>query len=216
MGSYSRWNKYRRLFVIENYSEEDKPVRLYIHIPFCQSFCCFCPYYKEPYNKLSSADKDEFVDALITELTYYAQMSYFQEHLIGTIYFGGGDPGLIEGKYISRILEAIHKNFNMSKITQITMEGSVLALIDRNNWKVYKNFGVNRISYGVQTFSEKLRKELRLKPTLADIENVVDMVRNYEFQDHSIDLMYNIPDQTIADVIADVKQAVKYDVTLCR
>ncbi|MBR6403068.1 MAG: radical SAM protein [Eubacterium sp.] len=200
-------------YMIHDYPEEDKPVRLYIHIPFCQAFCCFCPYYKEPYNKLSDADKEKFVNALIKEITMYSKQPYFETHNIGTIYFGGGDPGLIEGKYIQKIFEVIFKNFKMNKLTQITVEGSVLALLDRDNWKIYKDAGVNRISYGVQTFDEELRKKLRLKPSLSDIDKVVDYVHKYDFPDHSIDLMYNIPDQSVESVINDVKKAVKLDAT---
>ena len=201
-------------YEIQSFSEEaDKPVRLYIHIPFCQAFCCFCPYYKEPYNKLTDDDKERFIKALVKELKFYAEQPYFKTHQIGTIYFGGGDPGLIEGKYIQQVFDAINKYFNLNKLTQITVEGSVLALLERDNWKLYKDVGVNRISYGVQTFDEELRKKLRLKPSLIDIENVVNCINHYDFPDHSIDLMYNIPDQSVESVVQDVKMAIKYDAT---
>lgn len=195
------------------YNDSHLPVRLYIHTPFCVSFCCFCPYYKEPYNKMSDEDKDAFYGALVKEIIMYSKQPYFTQHKIGTIYFGGGDPGLIESKYLSLILKTIFDNFKLSSLTQITMEGSVLAIIKNNNWNIYKEYAVNRLSYGVQTFSENLRNKLHLKPTLSDIDNLVNLIKKNGIPDHSIDLMYNIPDQSLDDVVNDVERAIDLDAT---
>ena len=211
------WIYDNKMVDIESYNqmlksiEDDisKPVRLYIHIPICKSFCYFCPYYKESFGKLTYDDKKAFYGALVKELEMYAKEPYFQKHFIGTIYFGGGDPALVESEFMDLILSTIYKNFNVNNLTQVTMEGNVLSLLDEEKLKLYKQYNVNRISYGVQTFNERLRKKLLIKPTLKDIDNLVDLINKYGFKDHSIDLMYNIPDQTMDDVVKDIEEAIK-------
>lgn len=197
-------------FEFLNEENDDKGVRVYIHIPFCRSFCSFCQFYKEPYH-----DDEEFLDRyfnnVLKELEIYSVTPYLSSQTVTSIFWGGGDPSIIKYKYFTMIMESIRKLFKVSENTSISIEGNVKNLLDENRLKLYKDYGVNRVSFGVQTFNEQIRKKLLVKPTLKEIDKVVDLINKVGIESYAFDLMYNLPDQSIDDIKSDIEKAVSYD-----
>lgn len=181
----------------------DKPISIYVHVPYCDSFCYFCPYYKES-NKSNTISK--VFESMISEIKYYSKVSCFKNVKVESIQFGGGTPSCISLHYIGSIIKAIYEEFDMTESVLITMEGNVRDLTYEYLSQA-KELGINRISFGIQTFNPEIRKKIGMKSTIDDIYNAVDNLKKLEFEDYSTDLMYNLPDQTIQDVDNDLKAA---------
>ncbi|HSH34724.1 radical SAM protein, partial [Schnuerera sp.] len=127
-----------------------KDLGLYIHIPFCSSKCYYCDFVSFPNlnNKI-----DEYIDYLIKELKDYEEL--LKEYSIKTIFIGGGTPSYIGERYIAKILEHIYKSFKTDKIEEITIEANP-GTITKDKLKLYKEYGINRLSIGVQSLNDKL------------------------------------------------------------
>ncbi len=187
------------------------PINLYIHIPFCNSFCFFCPYYKVRYNGYKEENKELFMNSLLAELEMYSKTEYFKNAQIGSIYFGGGDGALLELKYLDKILKFVKSNFNVVDEVAVSLEGHVWSLTDREKLAWFKSVGGQHISFGVQTFKESIRKKVFLKPTHEEIKKLAALLKEFEINDFAIDLIYNFPEQTLEDVAEDLRKAVELD-----
>lgn len=182
-----------------------RDMRLYVHIPFCKSFCSFCQFYKEPCS--NEGLMKQYVEAVIRELAMYAGTRYMAEARITSIYFGGGDPSCLKLEHFQQLISAIHSLLPVDEKVSITVEGNVMFLLNPERIALYQENRVSRISFGVQTFNEGLRKKLLLKPTLDDIHRLVQLFHDMKFPDYTFDLMYNLPDQSMDDLAADLEMA---------
>ncbi len=178
---------------------------IYIHIPFCKTFCVFCNYYKEKSYK-NDAKIELFTDTIIKELIYYAEKVPDMYKKIKAIHFGGGTPTCIGTKNLEKIVNVIREKFYILDSCLISIESHVRDLCTENNVKELKQIGFNRISFGIQSFSVDLRKKYGLVP-LEMIEKSIDIINKYGITDFNVDLMYNFPEQTVEDVIKDIEKS---------
>lgn len=200
----------KKYFLFLKRPPQNDSIRLYIHIPFCKSFCRFCQFYKEPYPK----DDDKlkiYVDYVIKELTNYANTEFVQRSKISSIFFGGGDPSLMPLKFFRVIMEFIVKHYNLTDDFSFSIEGNVKSLLENERLDVYKEYNVTRISFGIQTFNEEIRKSLLLKPTYEEIEDLCYLIRKKRFEGYAFDLMYDLPDQTDEILLKDIELATKFN-----
>lgn len=181
-------------------------IRLYIHIPYCNSFCSFCQFYKEAYPK-DVSQVEGYFQYVEQELKKYSLTTYFKTAIVTSIFFGGGDPSIIPYHVFESLMNCIKQSFNLADSVSFSIEGNVRNLLDEERLALYKKHKVTRVSFGVQTFDEELRKKLLLKPTLSQIYSLADMLQNYAFESFAFDLMYDLPDQTEEILENDVKIA---------
>lgn len=174
---------------------------LYIHIPYCDSNCMFCPYLKNASHK----ELEIYVDAVIAEIRMYANTNYFSNYTIQSVHFGGGNPLLLSVEQYKRIVIAIKENFNIEVNDNWTTEGSINYIKDTEYVKGLLELGINRVSFGIQTFKKSIREEMRIKATLEDIYRGIDIMRTSGLMEYCIDMMYNLPDQTLDDWIRDLE-----------
>jgi len=132
--------------------------------------------------------KNEYIAALISEIKFHYK-NEFQK----TIYFGGGTPSTLEVDDVKKILNC----FNYDKNTSITFEMNPND-VDREKLLALKNLGINRISLGAESFSDKILKEINRSHNSSDIMSAIFEIKNI-FDDFSIDLMYGLPNQTFED-----------------
>ncbi len=180
----------------------DRGFMIYLHIPYCEALCYFCNYYKVVIRKNAYEERKQLIDTYVREIENYAATRYFAGRPLRAVQFGGGTPSAVEPEFIAQLLDAIRTNFNC-QTEVISMEGNVTSLTDVAKLRAFKDAGVQRISFGVQTFNEEIRKKLHLKATVADVYNAVDALNKVGFDDYSHDLMFNLPDQTLDDVRQD-------------
>lgn len=188
--------------------QKGKELLLYIHIPFCEKMCSFCPYNKII---LQSKKVEQYIRALEQEIIWYSQTKYLKERIVSAVYFGGGTPNLFTNEQMNRIMKCLKEHFQFSYNAEITVEGNP-HLYSEEKMEVYRGLGVNRISLGVQTFQEKLAEIIEVPHSPLDAVTAIYNAQKAGFSKVSIDLMYNLPEQTMDMWIEDVKKAVKLNV----
>lgn len=162
----------------------------YIHIPFCDHKCIYCDFY----SIITSDNINPFLDSLIKEIDFYA-LKHSENREIISIYFGGGTPSLMEPDYIEQIINVAKKNFNLSDTAEITLETNP-GTVTLDKLKRFKEAGINRISIGVQSFDDE---ELKFLTRIHDSKTAIETVENaYNagFNNISVDLIFNLPNQT--------------------
>jgi len=177
---------------------------LYLHFPFCETICTFCVLHK--YQLRPESPVREYIDALKKELLALSRLPLIQALRFTSVYFGGGTPSVTEDRYLAEVMDVVTSNFRLDA-PQITFEGHVSSLT-REKIRFVRTLGVNRISTGIQTFHPKLRRMLNLKPTEADIQRCAADVRGEGFDDFNIDIMYNLPGQSLAIFEQDLLKTV--------
>ena len=177
---------------------------LYVHLPFCETLCTFCPINKY---KLSTGHAiAEYVDALKAELRSLSHLPLVKQLHFDSIYFGGGTPSVIPDRCLEELVDLIRESF-AAESPQMTFEGHVRSL-SREKIKLARSLGFNRLSTGVQTFDPALRHALNLTPTEREIRNCMAVANEEGFDDFNLDLMYNLPNQTLSIWERDLKTAV--------
>ena len=172
---------------------------IYIHIPFCKNICSYCDFAKFYYNEKWA---DDYLIALEKEI----KLKY-QNELIDTIYIGGGTPTSLNIKQLEKLLN-LTKLFNFKNI-EFTMETNVDLSLDKI--KLLKQYGVNRISIGVQTINPKHLKFLNRNHTKEEVIDLVNLLKKYNFN-INIDLMYGMPNQTLKELEEDLDFILSLDV----
>lgn len=178
---------------------------IYIHIPFCDYLCHFCPFYKTLNQTTSAEVKEAFVASLIQEIEIYAAAPLTRRRAIHWVEFGGGTPTSLSTEQLHRIIEALYENFDLDNCEFITMEGDALTLQDTEKLSSLVQLGLNRVSFGVQTFKEPLRRKIGLKPEVSDLYAAAESIRRAGVQEFAVDLLYNLPDQSVDELALDVE-----------
>ncbi len=182
------------------------PISLYIHIPFCDSACIFCPYYKA-HGQQNYRDKlIPYVDAIITEIRKYANTSYLKKKKIESVHFGGGNPFLLPVSELNRIVTTIKEVFEIEVNDNWTMEGSINSIRDVEYVQNLLANGINRVSFGIQTFKEDIRQNMNIKTQIDEIYQGVEVLKKGGLTEYCIDMMYNLPDQSIENFITDLEK----------
>lgn len=186
-----------------------KKALLYVHIPFCDSLCHFCAFYRVLTPSMNVIE--EYIKALKREMQTYSQTPYVRSLKIESIYFGGGSPSVLPPKVIDDLLFWTRDCFNLEPNIEFTYEGEIRTLKDKERLKViYKN-GCNRVSFGIQTFDREARRQVGLVPSF---EEVIECIRNVGEMgyDINVDLMYGLPGQTMSVWKKDLSRAVELGV----
>ena len=169
-----------------------KPLGIYIHIPFCRSKCQYCDFY----SVTTKDDRilDGYLRAICTHIREAGQLA--PNHLVDTIYFGGGTPSLFGAEGMAAILTAIRKSFDVSARAEITFEANPDSVSDRLLRRL-RSEGFNRVSLGIQCDNDEILKKLGRPHSYAQAEAAVKRIRKKRFKNLSVDLMYGLPGQTV-------------------
>ncbi|HXR04288.1 MAG TPA: radical SAM family heme chaperone HemW [Verrucomicrobiae bacterium] len=160
---------------------------LYVHVPFCAQKCAYCAFYSEP----SSGDLiNRYVAALIRELEMVAD-----DLAPKTIFFGGGTPSLLNLRQWEQILRAMER-LHLLGAEEVTVECNP-ATVSPDKAKLLRDFGVNRISMGVQSLDETLLERLGRIHSREQVFKSFDILRKAGFDNLNLDLMFAIPGQTL-------------------
>ena len=167
----------------------DTPLGLYIHIPFCSAICNYCNFNR---GLFESGLKDRYVEALIAEIRGAAT-----DQVADTVFFGGGTPSLLEPHEIERIIGACRESFALADAAEVTLETNPeTSSLER--MEQFRAAGVNRVSFGVQSFREEELKRLGRIHTADRARAAVREARAAGIDNISLDLMMWLPQQTRA------------------
>jgi len=167
-----------------------KETAIYIHIPFCEHKCIYCDFY----SITTRENVQSYLYSLLKEIDFYSSQNADDRKII-SIFFGGGTPSLMEPEYIQKIIEHIKDKFDVSENAEITLETNP-GTVTKEKIKHFKNAGVNRISIGIQSFSDDELKFLtRIHNSETAIKTIYDAAES-GFENISLDLIFNLPKQT--------------------
>jgi oxygen-independent coproporphyrinogen-3 oxidase len=178
---------------------------LYCHIPFCAAICNYCNFNR---GLLDEAQKRRYVDALVVEIARAGLES--GGGAADTIFLGGGTPSLLTADEVGRILEACRRGFAVAEDCEITLEANP-ETVTPATLGAYKDVGVNRVSFGVQSFRDgELTRLSRLHG--ADRARLAyRQAREAGFGNISLDLMMWLPGQSVAEWLESVEAAIELD-----
>ena len=177
---------------------------IYIHIPFCAKKCYYCDFVSYPNMK---EKQKEYVEALKNEIKLYD----LQNYNVTTIYIGGGTPSYIESKYIVEILKNLKNKLKANETKFENME----ITIEVNPWTVtkeklldYKKVGINRLSIGLQSTSDRLLGQIGRIHKYQDFLQTYNLARNIGFENINVDLMLVLPNQSIEDLKESIENVI--------
>jgi len=182
--------------------EDDGTLGLYVHVPFCERVCPYCDFAVVRAPSLAPADEDAFVAALVAELA--RRRPHFGERRLATVYFGGGTPSRLRAASIARVVEAALASGPVGDAPlEITLEVNP-STTERAQLPAFRDAGVNRLSVGVQSFSDATLKRLGRAHRAEEGHATLAAARAAGFTNVSLDLLFGAPAQSQADLDADV------------
>ncbi|WP_438270983.1 radical SAM family heme chaperone HemW [Sporolactobacillus mangiferae] len=159
----------------------------YIHIPFCDHICYYCDFNKV---FMKNQPVDEYLEALSKEMNHCAM-----DELPITIYIGGGTPTALNEKQFERLLSNVDRFLMNPAVKEYTVEANPESL-NAAKLEMMKRYGVTRLSIGVQTFDDRLLREIGRAHQSNDAEQAVRLAQEYGFDNITVDLMFALPGQT--------------------
>jgi len=163
---------------------------LYIHIPFCVRKCHYCGFYSTTYT-LQQAD--EYIASLRLEAESYQRA--FDGRTFDSVYMGGGTPTALSSEQLKKLIVIVHEHFHISRDAECTVEANPNTVSD-SQLALLREGGVNRLSLGVQSFSNDVLKTLGRLHTAEEAADAFTLARSAGFTNIGIDLIYGIPGQT--------------------
>lgn len=177
----------------------------YLHIPFCEHICFYCDFNKV---FLEGQPVDEYVDLVVREMALMKERHPNEK--VETFYIGGGTPTTLTAAQLDRLLAGVKTYFPMENGAEFTVEANPES-VTLEKFQVMKNYSVNRISMGVQSFNNQILKRIGRIHTAENVYTCVDAARSAGFENISIDLIFRLPTQTYADFEDTLTKALELD-----
>ena len=181
---------------------QTKPTSAYVHIPFCTQICYYCDFSKV---FIKNQPVDSYLEHLIEEYHSYDIQK------LRTLYIGGGTPTALSAPQLAFLLEKLTDKLDLSYLEELTIEANPGDL-DGEKIAVLKDSPVNRVSLGVQTFNDRMLKQIGRSHLEKDIYENIANLKKAGFDNISIDLIYALPKQTMEDVKINVAKAIALDI----
>lgn len=190
-----------------NEEPENKEAGIYVHTPYCDKICSFCNMNR----KQVSNNLDDYVEYLCKEFEKYGSKKYVQGKEITTIFFGGGTPTIYKEYQLEKILSTLTNSFNISSNCEFTFE-TTLHNLTLKKLAIMEKYGINRLSIGIQTFSDRGRKLLnRTYEQKEIIKRIKELKKNFKGL-ICIDIIYNYLDESLEEIENDAKIATELEV----
>ena len=178
----------------------------YIHIPFCEHICHYCDFNKV---FLQGQPVDEYLQMMKKEMQLQVK-TYPSAPELETIFVGGGTPTSLNETQLQYLCDSITETFTLKKDGEYTFEANPGEL-SREKLEILYQSGVNRLSFGVQSFTDDLLKRIGRTHRAADVYETIEKAQSVGFTNISIDLIYGLPGQTMEDFIDTLDKALALD-----
>ncbi len=169
-------------------------IGLYIHIPFCARRCHFCAFYLEIQHEQRMK---RFVNDLKREIALWASKKHVLLRNISTVYFGGGTPTVLSARQLGDILDCVKWHWKLDAHTEVTVEATPES-VSFEKLTALKEYGVTRVSMGVQSLVPRERTMLGLDSGIQAVHDAVQAAKDAGLTNINLDLMYGLPGQTLS------------------
>ena len=180
------------------------PLSLYVHIPWCIRKCPYCDF--NSHEVRGAVEEKEYVEALIADLDHALPKIWGRK--IYSVFFGGGTPSLFSARAIDNILSAIRARVNLSVEAEITLEANP-GTFESGKFRDFRAAGVNRLSIGIQSFNLRHLTALGRVHSSEEAKGAIEIGMAH-FDNVNLDLMYALPQQTLAECGADLETLLGY------
>ncbi|HEV2802342.1 MAG TPA: radical SAM family heme chaperone HemW [Pyrinomonadaceae bacterium] len=193
-----------------------KRAGIYIHIPFCRSRCSYCDFATGAYEGRLA---ERYVSALISEISTFTGAPHTRDTTntyadarmpscadVDTIYFGGGTPSLLSPSQVERIMRAVRDRFRVARDAEVTLELNP-GTVTRDSVEGFRAAGINRASFGLQTFDDDELRRLGRTHTAEDARRTLSLLRAAGFDNVSFDLIAGLPGQTLSQWAHNMDEA---------
>lgn len=177
------------------------PLALYVHLPWCVRKCPYCDF--NSHEQRGALPEAAYVDALLKDLD--AARDAAQGRQLQSIFIGGGTPSLFSATSVARLLAGIAASIPLADGAEITLEANP-GTAEAERFRGYRGAGVNRLSLGIQSFDERQLRRLGRIHDAAEARRAIELAQQ-SFARINLDLMYALPEQGLADALADVRTA---------
>ncbi len=185
-------------------NEDPKNISIYIHIPFCHQLCLYCGCNTHITNDEKTMVK--YVDTLLKEIDLLA--TYLDDNRkVSQVHWGGGTPNYLPIEQIERIMSKLDQNFDFIAKPEVAMECHPAHLTKEYVDSLVK-MGFNRLSFGIQDFSDKVLETVHREKPLLPIEEIVAHIQSYQQMSLNLDFIYGLPYQTLQDYEQTIQRAV--------
>ena len=179
---------------------------LYIHIPFCTQACPYCDF---SFELLKDGRVDRLLAALETEAERRGREPPWPDRIVDTVFLGGGTPTCLTDRQLDRVFRMIHDSFQVDPDAEITVEANP-ETVRTSKLQRLRELGVNRLSIGVQSFSDEILRRLGRSHTADQAVRAIVLARESGFENVNLDLMFGVPGQA-ADWADTLERAVALD-----
>ena len=197
--------QYERAGLMSSVDPYKIPLSLYVHMPWCVSKCPYCDF--NSYAIKSNFPAELYIEKLLVD--FDNDFLYTQKRPINSIFFGGGTPSLFPAKEIGYLLAQINKKISFSPNIEITLEANPKTLSLQKLQDLYA-CGINRLSLGVQSFSDKSLQLIGRTHDFCDIKNSITLIKKAKFTNFNLDIMYGLPEQNVESALADLQSAINF------
>jgi putative oxygen-independent coproporphyrinogen III oxidase len=180
------------------------PLSLYLHFPWCVQKCPYCDF--NSHELRDALPEQRYIDALVEDLA--AQASLVEGREIVSLFMGGGTPSLFAPSALHRLLRRVRDALRVAPDAEVTMEANP-ATVERGRFAEYHAVGINRVSLGAQSFNSDTLRRLGRIHQPADVLRAAEELHACGLANFNIDLMYALPDQSLAGALADVTSALQ-------
>jgi oxygen-independent coproporphyrinogen-3 oxidase len=171
---------------------------VYIHIPFCKQACSYCNFHFSTNLSL----KKKLIKSICEELRL--QADFLPDKLLTSVYFGGGTPSLLDEEDLENIFENLGQHFKWDDATEITLEANPDDITD-DICKLWKKAGINRLSIGIQSFSEEELIFMNRAHNVKQAENSIKTAQIHGLTNLTCDLIYGVPGSTLQSLEKNIK-----------
>ncbi|RLW51696.1 MAG: YggW family oxidoreductase, partial [gamma proteobacterium symbiont of Stewartia floridana] len=182
------------------------PLSLYIHIPWCVRKCPYCDFNSHAVKQ--GLPEQAYVDALLNDLSLDSKL--IDGRQLSSIFIGGGTPSLFSSTAVARLLEGIERRFAFAESMEITLEANPGA-VEAGSFAGYRQAGVNRLSLGFQSLQTSMLQALGRIHSPQEARDAYTQARKAGFDNINIDLMFGLPEQTLAMAEVDLAAAIELD-----
>ena len=178
---------------------------LYVHIPYCKRICNYCDFYRV----VSSGSPKKYIESVISESKL--RKGYIGDAKINTVYIGGGTPSTLSIKELSLLLESLRDVYQWDKEVEFTLEVNPDDITEIYLRSI-KDLGINRISIGIQSWSDRILKTMNRRHNSLQAEKAINYILEAGFGNISVDLIYGVPGLTMEEWEETLRRTVVFDI----
>ena len=180
------------------------PLSLYVHFPWCVKKCPYCDF--NSHEARGGIPEDDYLAALIADLETALPQVWGRR--VSSIFIGGGTPSLLSAEGLDRLLAAIRARLSLAADAEITLEANP-GTVEAEKFAAFRGAGVNRISLGIQSFDDRHLAALGRIHSAAEACRAIEVAQRH-FDNVNLDLMYALPQQTLAEARGDLEAALSF------